>query len=286
MYAQTSNVLRCPNGHTDSLIQGSRFCNLCGAPLLPAFQQMPAGGQQMKPLPRRYTTKEFRWIGAGLMLGALVFLLFPAISDAAGIFGLFLFLACFVPGMMMLGGFFGEPARVARMREAAVAQGNQGRQPAFAIRPREFRYKIGWFAYSVLIILSLSFFLAGILFLAVSIVNPSVRAVLIVMGLFFLLFGVLGFWYTYRTSQLVIKVDACGMKAVTLFHTVDIAWNEVVTLEGFDCRSMAGGTFGQIYKVYSLQQTIEFTEKLEHYRELIALIDDVMERNYVQGRHP
>jgi hypothetical protein len=165
------------------------------------------------PLEGHYETGA---LDGGLMLGALVFLLFPAISAEAGVIGLFLFLACFVAGVMMLGGFFGEPAEVVRMRERAFVEGKQNRQQPVNVATREFRYKTGWFAYSVLVILFTGFLLAGLLFLAVAVINPSVRVVLVFMGLMFFALGGAGLLYVYCTSQLVIRTDSWGLRAVTL----------------------------------------------------------------------
>lgn len=279
MYSQANVNMRCPNHHVGAFQQESVFCQVCGARLIAAFQQMPVGGQTPNRAPQRLATKQWRWIGAGLMLGGFVFLLFSFASAAAGVLGVFLFLACFVSGFMMLAGFFGESAQVAQMRQEAAAQGYQNRRQTRNVAVREFRYKTGWFAMSALIVIFLSFFLAGLLFLIVATVNPNVRVVLLLMGLMLLGLGSAGLLYAYRTTQMYIKIDAWGLKAATLFGSLEMAWDEVVTLEGFDIRGYAYGSFGQLYKVYSLHQTLEFSQNLENYQELISIINYATQNN-------
>ena len=222
-----------------------------------------------------------RILGGVLIVSGLI-ILFGA-PEELGIAKLFLFLFCFVPGVLLLQGLIGRDPLAAKIRREALTAARAPDAALPEVPEQVFRYCTNPLRRTLVTLLCLGLG-TGLLAAGCWVVRvmPGGLGMRILTAWPMLAFGPFLWWYVFRFRSLYIKVDTRGVEARLYFRTVMIPWTEIVALIAREYHTVfiAGAmpvplSAGTVYSVYSQRARLSFSGGLESYGELAGLLSRV-----------
>jgi hypothetical protein len=202
-----------------------------------------------------------------LLAGAVAFLI--ATANVKTSYGIFAFLAIFVPGVMLATGMLGTPKSVEQLR--AIDADATGRSERTTIpSPRTFRYArprlgvwaLAWSSCALMVTLA-AFVLVG---------WPGQKREAVPLVAILALFGLAFPIYVRRHSRLGIRIDEHGLLAQRYFGKITMTWDQVIALRTFGIHVVGAGSAGGVFDVYTRAKKLRFFASIEDLPELLASI--------------
>jgi hypothetical protein len=192
-------------------------------------------------------------------------------------------IVCLVSGALLNAGFVGGDPVVARMRDEARQRGARPHLDTRGIPEAVFSYFAStwkkFFSMAPVVTMALGTLAVPFVFWALLDAPPLKMAgvPLLDWGLFsapFFAAGLFGLSFARAVARGYVKIDPEGMEVRAIFKTVKIKWDEIVSLTARQI-VVNGQPTTRVFKVYSQEQEIYFTDRLQGSNELIALLSRV-----------
>ncbi len=193
------------------------------------------------------------------------------------------FMLSFVLGILLLSGIIGTDPVSRRSRRQAGSPHRDSREPIPEVNLRTYRYPSRPVLYRAL---SLSFF--GLLLISIAYwpmlkrrptLETDLAALLALLG------GIVGAAYFYRFPRTFIQTEKSGLRARSWLGEEFLPWGNIVALVRTDVPLwlFVGPSVGQIYRVYSLDDRLEFFHSLENASDLAAVIEQASKQKWDFG---